>query len=502
MDVKENKKIGILFNCYLVFLLLQPVFDILSNLANNGLIGVNFVTYIKPLFVFAILGFLILFVKYKGKAKHVVFYFFLAGFMLGHSYLLHYIYVDTRTILHELRFLSNLVYFISIFISLKILLQMFNDKDEYYRKLKGTLVIMIITYLIFYLLAVVTNTSWLTYEFSDASKLGYRGWYYSGQIFGHMMSIVSPIFIFLILNSKKNIFIKFGLIALLAVPMLLIGTKVPYYIFLVVLVIYVLGVLFYKVIHRDYKIKISNILICLAFLGASLLIYKKIPLYNNTMINKSVEGAVSQEENIEEYIHSMEKIANQNKDNISANENGAPRKNELALKYEDWTLKSLQKLNSLYASGKLHSSDNRNRQLYFMDIKFGYASPLFKFMGLGYLNQPNYLAMERDIVMPFYSFGIVGFILLTGILWIALIKYVVVAFKHLKKIDLEFIFLMEGYCMFFCISFFAGYTYIYTQFGIILAVLMAMLEKKAIEYREVQNSFDKGKGKEKGKKKK
>ena len=105
----------------------------------------------------------------------------------------------------------------------------------------------------------------------------------------------------------------------------------------------------------------------------------------------------------------------------------------VAKEYDLWTTKSLNTLNELYETKKLHSSDNRDRQLYFMAFKFKYASVPFRLLGLGYLNQPNQLSMERDIVMPLLSFGIIGFILFTGPLWLMLFKMIIFAIVNIKS---------------------------------------------------------------------
>lgn len=473
----KSKTINILFKLYIIFILLQPAFDVLSNLYNYGYYHINFVTYIKPLFVFGIFIYLFFFVKYPGKKKHFIYYLFLGIFIALHSYLLYSILTETTVIIHELRFLINIVYFITIFLDLKILYNTTDDKKLFRDKLRKTLITTIIIYVICYLLAIVTNTSWLTYEFSDSTKLGYRGWYYSGQIFGHLLSIASPIFIYSIFKSKMNYILKTIIILATCSVFLLIGTKVPYFIIIIVVGLYIIINIIYKFIHKEYKIKMYEITMCLIIIAISILSYKKLPLYQNIVINNSVLTTISKDEDLDSYSKQMEELVKNNKDKIT-NKKGNSNddiNDSIAFKYEEWTLQSLQKLNELYAAGKLHSSDNRDRQLYFMHYKFLYSNLPFQLVGLGYLNQPNQLSMERDIIMPLYSFGIVGFILITGIIWMLLFKTIIIGLKNIKKINLETIFLAEGLCMMIFISFYAGATYIYTQFSIILAIIMTLL---------------------------
>ena len=54
------------------------------------------------------------------------------------------------------------------------------------------------------MVAILTGTSGMTYEYADKYKLGYKGWYDSGQILGHAFSILFPIILYGILKPKTN----------------------------------------------------------------------------------------------------------------------------------------------------------------------------------------------------------------------------------------------------------------------------------------------------------
>lgn len=484
----KQKLIKWIFNINCIYLLLQPIFDILSNLYNNGYYSINIITYLKPLFVFGVFAVLFLFVKFKSKGKYFLYYFLVAVFLALHSYLLYYIFVDNATIFHELRFTLNIMYFITMFFNLKIIYDVYEDKKYFWNKLKNVLYLMICLYIVLYLIAVLSGTSWLTYEFADSSKLGYRGWYYSGQIFGHFLSISAPFFVFKTYESKIPVLLKVVILSLFIIPFLLIGTKVPYFIILIVFAVYILVSLFYKLIHRDAKLNWVNILISLAFIIGIAISYSNLPVYTNMQINNGVsetnyreENVIEQQKKTKEKLKKIEEKVKKSKENsneMTAEEKEEENRLNLANRYDLWTTKSLEELNVLYATGDLHSSDNRDRQLYFMYYKFKFSTVPFKTLGLGYINQPNELSMERDIVMPIFSFGILGFILFTGIFWLMLFKLIIFALNNIKRLDKEFIFLAEAFCMFFFISFYAGATYIYTQFGNVLAIMMVLLQVK------------------------
>lgn len=93
--------------------------------------------------------------------------------------------VSNSVILHELRFMINIAYMIVMFMIMDYVYINNEDKTEFINKLKKTLVITFLIYTITIVLAVITGTSAKTYEYSDATKQGYKGWLDSGQIFGH-----------------------------------------------------------------------------------------------------------------------------------------------------------------------------------------------------------------------------------------------------------------------------------------------------------------------------
>ena len=113
--VKREKLLRYITKIFLIFIILQPLFDVFSNLANNEIIRFNFITYFKPLFVFAIYFILFVFYKYKGKWKQIFFLGLLILYLIAHSIMLYAIFVDTATIIHEIRFLINIMYFIIMF---------------------------------------------------------------------------------------------------------------------------------------------------------------------------------------------------------------------------------------------------------------------------------------------------------------------------------------------------------------------------------------------------
>ena len=78
------------------------------------------------------------------------------------------------------------------------------DKEELLRKLKKTVLTTFCLYFGLLLISILSGTSSLTYEYADANKLGYRGWFDSGQILGHAFSIIFPSLIYIVLSPKRK----------------------------------------------------------------------------------------------------------------------------------------------------------------------------------------------------------------------------------------------------------------------------------------------------------
>lgn len=464
----SDKKQQTVLNILLIFVLLQPIFDILSRLAILDFIP-NISTYIKPLFVFG-LGAFLLFKYSPFKKKWITYIIVFALFTLGHLFLLYQLLLGKSLILHEFRFIINIAYMIALCISLFTLYHWCNDKEKMLRKIKYTSVITFSIYFALFILAVITGTSGMTYEYSDPNKLGFKGWYDSAQILGHAFSILFPIILYVILKPKTPKIIRFIFLALAVLFVSLLGTKVPYFIVLIVLVLYIILLIFFKIINKDSISSKYNIFLVIIAILSMIGTYQFTPVAYNTNINNI-------NAQIELSMYNLDDISGKNrevdyeklmKDNPNADLS-------FVKKYYQCTKDASGYLTEQFYNGSVHPSDTRSKQLVYSYKMFEYSDIQYKLLGIGYLNQTNFLALERDFFMAIFNFGILGFILFLGIpIWV-FVKSAVFSIKNIKKIDLEMCMLFMGLGIFFCISIYAGYTYIYTNFSIFLALLMTMV---------------------------
>ena len=477
-----------IFKIMCIFIILQPIFDLLSFLYIRNYINIGISTIAKPLIVFVI-GCVLLLKHRKYMLKYMIIYGLYALLMVVHSIMLKNLEVELSVILHEIRFMINILYMLIILMDINILYKETVDKDVFVNVLKKVIIITFAIYIAMYFLAIITGTSALTYEYSDALKQGFKGWLDSGQIFGHALCILLPIILHILLNNKiKNQFINTAVKVSIALPigvLLLIGTKVTYFIAVLVLLSHSIINFIYSIKEKN-KTHFLNSIICLMFLIVSIWGYQYSPVKTNIDINNQVLSDVPSEEKIDNIVKErQDNIVKERQDNIEENNNEIVATEQINQtntynaeleKYNNWDDIAFKKLEEKYRIGELHPSDLRNRQLVYNVEKYKLADIKYKIFGLGYLNQNDALSIERDFFALLFNFGVLGFCLVLIYPIKIWMKSTTKMLKNLKKVDLETLYLYEGVSMFFFISIFAGYTFIYTNFSIFLVILLILLK--------------------------
>lgn len=467
----STKKQSNILNIILLFILLQPFLDILSRLSILNIIP-NISTYLKPLFVFGLSAYM-LFMYSPIKKKWGTYIIFFSMFLIGHFYILYRLLVSTSTILHEFRFVLNIIYMIALFIIMSTLYYHFEDKEYFLYKLKKTILITMLTYGLLLIMAVLTGTSGMTYEYADKNKLGYKGWFDSGQIFGHALSVMFPILIYTVLRPTQKKYIKIIFLSVILITVSLLGTKVPYYIVMIVLVLYLIISLFIKIFNKEFKRNYFNIIIVLISIIVLIFTYKYTPVYYNTELNRKNANT-----NLDSYdIDNIDGSKNIKSIEDLINEHSGSEVDKL-IEYNQWNTQASDYLVELYEKGVVHPSNMRKKQFLYNYKKYSLSTIEYKIFGIGYLNQEDGLSIESDFWMALFCFGILGFLLFLLLPIVEFVKTTVFILKNLKKVDLEAYLLYMGLGIFFCISIYAGYTYIYTNFSIFLVMLIIMLKTK------------------------
>lgn len=450
---------ALLFQLLCVFIIAQPAFDVLSQLYANGTIPIAFSTYVKPVFA-GLLNLVLIFLYRKHFARCAVHYGLFLIFVVGHAYLFNGLPSHPIFLSYEIRHILNLLYLLLCWHDIRILYEEAPEQDLFIRKLSKALLLCFVLYLALYLLAVVTGTSGMTYAYADDTKLGFRGWFHSGQIFGHALCICLPFIVSVCLNNTcKKLWLRIICKLAITVPVLvlcLIGTKVAYYVPLLVLGAQVVLELFFALKDKQHD-HAFNALICAVCLAACILAYPITPVRHNVGINADVLAEEYSDERLAAFLEKERQL------HLSEDRIDLP-----------WTEKAIEALEEKFISRELHPSQMRDRQYIYNSTKFKAAPLLYKIFGIGYLNQHD-MTIERDVFGVLFGMGIFAFLLMMLrplVIWIRSVFWIL---RKLFKTDLMTLCLFEGFSMFFFISFYAGYTFLFTQFSIFLAVIMCLL---------------------------
>lgn len=478
--IKKLLTVKNLSKIFLIYIFLQPVLDILSFLDIRSLIPFGISTYVKPLFVFG-LGATIFLINKQQRKKWFLLYLVYAALMVIHTIMLKELNTANSLVFQEIRYMVNIVYMLVLYMIFDYFYLNYEDKEEFAQKLKKTIVYTFVFYCITIVLAILTGTSAKTYEYADATKQGFKGWLDSGQIFGHALSIWIPFIGYYFLNYKnenKIIQTIVRLLVLLPVAILsLIGTKVTFFIVIIVFITHICIDGFYGIRQKNKSYLLSAVMSVL-IVGIIVALYKQLPVYTNIEINNAVLSSGVSEESIKREQDSRTDLRDLEKE-ISDLDGTTNKKDQRKLKtlrdYYTWDSQATSILEQKFIDGSVHPSDNRAKQLVYNWNKYQLASWKYKLFGLGYLNQPGQLQIERDLFMVIFSLGIIGTLTILVYPISKFLKAGIRILRYWKEVSPETLYLFEGFGIFFCISIYAGYTFIYTNFSIFLVALITAL---------------------------
>lgn len=445
-----------------IFIIVQPIFDLLSQLHVEGILPIGISTYGKPLFA-GLLNIVLVLVYRKHFWRCFIHYGLFLLYAVVHIYLFNGLPAERYIVISEIRHMLNLIYMLLCWHDVQILFAESFDKDAFISKLTKSLLACFGLYMFLYLLAVVTGTSGTTYAPTDP-KIGFRGWFNNGQIFGHALCVCLPaLFYCMIHNNRRRPWLRILCKLGIAVPILvltLIGTKVSFYIIVIVLAAQVVLELFFA-IKDKLRSHAFNALLCAIYLTACIFLYPITPVYHNTAINGDSLADEYNDERMDAFLENERRIHLSNKDRVDY----------------PWTEAAVEELEERFLSRTLHPSLLRQRQQIYNGTKFEVAPLLYKIFGVGYLNQ-NDMTLERDIMALLFGYGIFAFLLVMLqplAIWFRSAFWIL---KKLFKTDLMTLCLFEGLSMFFFISFYAGYTFLFTQFSVFLTVIMCLLHHR------------------------
>lgn len=471
----EKNKINtkdLIENLLVIFLILCPIFDILSfifrNIFNTSISPSTILRPIIPLIVF-----IDIFIKSKHKLK-----IFIITAIYGIYALVHLLLFNTANtgfsysnVVHEMQYVMNYTFTIII-----LFIYIFAFKDKEKEKLQKGVISAVSIYLASILLSIITKTSSATYM---EEGTGIKGWFESGNSISAVL--VLAIFVLLSNGNKSYKKIIIGEIIILGIFLcLLIGTRVGLLGFIIALVSFIFAEIVEKLIKNtkiNKKIVVGGIfaiivvLIIVTVIGSNTIERRK---HLKEIESNIVDGSTNQEAHITgDLMEIKEKIDNNQIENTYMNE---------AQK------KSILELYDIANKLEISNNDQRMQQLIYNALLVkNQANPLLIIFGNGYMNQYRELVLEMDIPAFLFNFGVLGFLLYFGP-FLAIFAYgVYFGIRKIKKIDAEYIMYTLGLGLAFAISVFSGYVFFNMSTVTFIAVICALLINKICTIKKSMN---------------
>lgn len=344
-----------------IFLILQPVLDILTGICVNTFkMNITIGIIIRVLFLLFIM-FVVVFIFKKKKL--IIPYLIIGLYFI--LYIGGMIYYKDSTLLTEIKNLVRTFFFPILFMSLYYI------KDEI-KISKMTLLTILFLYLIFLFVPTLLGLGYKSYQIT---KVGTLGFFNSANEISGIISILTPIMFIMFYKSKKIIPIIILSIIYLSV-ILMIGTKTPLLSLIITLGISVLC-LFIKWIKEK---KIKNIIISIiTIVIASISLIAIIPKTNFY-------------KNIRTHLDYLE------------------------LEHITDVFQDFQLVDHFIFSSRLEFLKNKAHL-------YQTSSMYEKFFGIGYLNKDRETKLiEMDYFDIYYSHGLIGFIIFFSITLYLLFK--------------------------------------------------------------------------------
>lgn len=352
-----NKKI--IENTLLFFLIMQPLFDLyfLFDEKIVNILGFSPSTIFRIILV-GIIGILFIFTL-KNKKEFYMYYIYI-GIVVLYT-ICHHINALNFTDFYKgydfgYNLTSELFYFIRMLMPLFLIIVSAHYKfdDKYLERLIGTLIILtcgsiIVTNLLeistgSYSKEIIKGNIFCWFQenrcYLNYMDLASKGFFLDPNRLSALLVLITPLMMYI---SIKNPSIKNRILVIINwIGMLMIGTKVSTYGFLLILICSIIVFLFFCFIKKEISFKISTAIFMMLIVIINVVVLPYSPAINRTMVdnqvqsdyNNNVDGKL--EENTEKLSGLIEKI--EEKEEIKKDkENLADKKTEEEGKNEELT---------------------------------------------------------------------------------------------------------------------------------------------------------------------
>lgn len=447
----------------LYFIFSQPILDVLSYLSvvKNS---TSFSLYFKPLVIFILLVYVVLFTKWKRKLILIIHLGLFVIYIVAHLYFFNNIVkFPILNSINEAKYLINILYGVSSF----YVFWYFIETDES-KKFKIDLINVLVNTLEFFslliIISIIFKFSTLSYEHADPYKLGFKGMFNNSSILGHMFVLLYPFVIYKVFYiADKLTFSKIIYLIMPLVVMFFIGNKVPYFSVVLICILAILFERYQSFFTKKRKIKLTvfSLLIIAIFGSLYPISYNR----SNSIINQNVSTAL---------IGSVAQIVTISSSKIDKIEADQVVTEMDRFNYAYWEVKyKLDEFAKKYPF--IDGGNTRAYQILYSLYTIIELDIRYKVLGIGFDYQPQGLQPESDFIMAALNFGILGFVLMLGFYILIYLRFIFEMFKKIKQISALNFLLFVSASAFFGVSIYAGYTFLYTNFNLYLAAVFALI---------------------------
>lgn len=416
-----------------IFLILQPVLDLLTSLMvrySDFVFTIGMVA--RGLFLVFIVIYFLIYSKSSHKKKSIIYFAILFIYCL--------LYFITKSDIFTFSFLKTEITYLFKYMYFPIvtvcLINIYDELDLKKEKIFKICLFNVIVYSIFILVPEITGTSFNSYL--DSNK-GSVGWFYAANEIGAIVVALFPYAYYMLFErmSISKIIIVFITII---TAMTLLGTKTSFLGMIITEFVYLIYFLFNSKKNRALGLKT-----CICIILVSVFLIPRIPAIKN------LQTAISN--------------ANEETEEVEENESD-----------EDYNINvDTQKVFAIIFSG-------REKFLFRTVDIYSSSNMADKFFGIGFSNreQINNIKIEKLIEIDpldiFFHYGILGFIIYFGPLVYICFRVIKLMFQ--SKFTFTFFKLTNIYVIGIVtmISMIAGHVYGAPSVSIYIAISIAMLE--------------------------
>ncbi|MGE7885067.1 O-antigen ligase family protein [Bacillus sp. NPDC094077] len=460
--LRESSKSNKFENFLLIFILLQPILDLLTAFCIMVLKIDTTIGVITRLFVMFLSGIYILIQTRKRESIKYISYIILVGIVFTIGLINNKFTKNPMVLTEEIKFIAKALY---PFVMLTCYVFVFKSlKEKGHSKMRDYITYASLIIGVVMVASIATGTDYNSYEWL---KLGSRGWFYAGNELGSILAIMCPIVILYSIEKTKSIGKVYYWIpsVLVVYSLFAIGTKVGVgAIFATMAIAVVMCFIQAFTQRKDGK---KNVYLLNGFVAMTVFVgILAYTPFSPFMKNMGVHFQLIEQQQSAKQEEKKKEEAKEHKLPATEKEKAQEKERE-----KEKAAEKKEETQAIIFSG---------RQLFEQMYKDFYkeAPTSQKLLGMGYAGnykeQPKLI--ERDFHDWFYSFGIIGFILLIVPFLYFGIKFIVCVFTKFKQVfTVRYAMVVAAILLGLGISFIAGHILMAPGVSFYLVLLMAYL---------------------------